>query len=277
MKDSIIDNLQNALNTWSNKMSEIVELITQSPEEFKGGGIWAIILDINGALQAIGLALLVLFFLVGVMKTCGSFAELKRPEVAVKTLVRFAIAKAVVTYGLELMNAIFSIIQGVISRVLAAANMGGTDALMLPESIRSAVEDSGFIKSIPIWIVSLIGSLLITVLAFIMILTVYSRFFKLYLYTAIAPVPLSTFAGEPLQSVGKSFIRSYAAVCMEGAVIVVACVVFSAFLMAEPAVNTSASAVSQIWSYVGEMVFNMLVLVGAVKMADRVVREMMGI
>ena len=53
-----------------------------------------------------------------------------------------------------------------------------------------------------------------------MILTVYGRFFKLYLYTALAPIPLSTFAGEPSQNVGKSFIKSYCAVCLEGAIIV---------------------------------------------------------
>ena len=42
-------------------------------------------------------------------------------------------------------------------------------------------------------------------------------------------------------------------------------------------IDTSAAAVTQVWSYVGELIFNMLVLVGAVKMADRVVREMMGL
>lgn len=97
------------------------------------------------------------------------------------------------------------------------------------------------------------------------------------LYTAIAPIPLSTFAGEPSQSVGKSFIKSYAAVCLEGAIIVLACIIFSLFAAAPPAVNPDAAAVSMVWSYIGELVFNMLVLVGAIKMADRVVREMMGL
>lgn len=101
--------------------------------------------------------------------------------------------------------------------------------------------------------------------------------FKLYIYTAIAPVPLSAFAGEPSQSVGKSFIKSYAAVCLEGAVIVLACIIFSLFASSPPVVNPDAAAVTMVWSYIGELVFNMLVLVGAVKMADRVVREMIGL
>ena len=53
----IVGNLQNALDTWNGKMSEIYTIITQSPADFKGGAIWNIILNINGALQAIGLAL----------------------------------------------------------------------------------------------------------------------------------------------------------------------------------------------------------------------------
>ena len=124
---------------------------------------------------------------------------------------------------------------------------------------------------------TLIGGLFITVLSFIMIMTVYGRFFKLFLYTAIAPVPLSAFAGEPSQNVGKSFIKSYAAVCLEGAIIVLACIIFSLFAASPPAVDPNAAAVTQVWSYVGELVFNMLILVGSVKMADRIVREMMGL
>ncbi len=108
----IVQNLENALEVWNDKLSEIWQLITQSPQTFKGGSIWSVICSIHGALQAIGYALLVLFFVVGVVKTCGSFAELKKPEHAVKLFVRFAIAKGLITYGMELMMAILEIISG---------------------------------------------------------------------------------------------------------------------------------------------------------------------
>ena len=273
----VVQNLENALNTWNEKLAEIWQLITQSPQQFKGGAIWSVIVNIHGALQAIGIALLVLFFVVGVMKTCGSFAEVKRPEHALKLFIRFALAKGAVTYGMELMLALFNIAQGVISTIMQASGIGTAQQTVLPDEIVTAVEDCGFFESIPLWAVTLIGGLFITVLSFIMIMTVYGRFFKLYLYTAIAPIPLSSFAGEPSQNVGKIFIRSYAAVCLEGAIIVLACIIFSLFAAAPPTVNPDAAAVSMVWSYIGELVFNMLVLVGAVKMADRVVREMMGL
>ena len=273
----VVQNLENALETWNNKLAEIWQLITQSPENFKGGTIWNVIVNIHGAVQAIGLALLVLFFVIGVMKTCGSFAEVKKPEHALKLFIRFALAKGVVTYGLELMMALFRIVQGLISTIMTAAGFGTAQQTILPSEIVTAVEDCGFFESIPLWAVTLIGSLFITVLSFIMIMSVYGRFLRLYLYTAIAPVPLSTFAGEPSQNVGKSFIKSYAAVCLEGAIILLACIIFSVFASSPPAVDPDAAAVSMVWSYIGELVFNMLVLVGAVKMADRIVHEIMGL
>ena len=189
----VVQNLENALNTWNEKLAEIWQLVTQSPEQFKGGTIWNVIVNIHGALQAIGLALLVLFFVVGVMRTCGNFAEVKKPEHALKLFIRFALAKGAVTYGLELMMALFKIVQGVISTIMNAAGFGTATQTVLPSEIVTAVEDCGFFESIPLWAVTLIGGLFITVLSFIMIMSVYGRFFKLYLYTAIAPVPLSAF------------------------------------------------------------------------------------
>ena len=273
----IIDNIMNALNVWNAKLQEIWLLITQSPESFKGGGIWSVVVSINGALKAIGFALLVLFFVVGVVKTCGSFAEIKRPEHAAKLFIRFVLAKAVVGYGLDLMIALFRIVQGVISTTMSTAGLTAQAAVTMPEEMVAAIQALTFWQSIPAWAVSLIGSLVIIVLSFVMIMSVYGRFFKLYLYTAIAPIPLSAFAGEPSANIGKSFLKSYAAVCLEGAIIVLGCIIFGEFASSPPVVDAGASPVMMVWSYMGELIFNLLVLTGAIKMADRVGREMFGL
>ena len=277
MDNWIAQNLQHSLNVWNDKLSEIWTLLTQSPQQFKGGSIWNVITTIHGGLQAIGYALIVLFFVVGVMKTCGSFAELKRPELAIKMFIRFGLAQGAITYGMELMLAVLDIVQGVISTIMNTAGFGAPQATVLPQEIITAIDDCGFFESIPLWAVTLIGGLFIWVLSFVMILSVYGRFFRLYMYTAIAPVPLASFAGEPSQNIGKSFVKSYAAVCLEGAIIVLACIIFSVFAASPPVVDTSAAPVTMVWSYVGELIFNMLVLVGCVRMADRLVREMMGL
>lgn len=275
--DGIIDNLTNSLETWNEKLAEIWMILTQSLETFKGGHIWEVIQKINGALMAIGLALLVLFFVVGVVKTCTNFSEVKRPEQALKLFLRFAIARGLVVYGMEIMMAIFKIIQGITSTIMATVGIGTATNTVLPQEIIEAVEDCGFLESIPLWAVSLLGSIFITILAFVMILTVYGRFFKLYMYTAISPVPLSCAAGETTQSVTVTFLKSYAGVCLEGAVIILSCIIFSAFAASPPVVDVDASAASMVWSYITEIIFNMLILVGTVKMSDHVVKDMMGL
>ena len=222
-------------------------------------------LDINGALKAIGYGLLVLFFAVGVVKTCSSFADLKRPEAAFKMFIRFVLAKAAVGYGLDLMLAVFGIIQGMVATIISQSGLSGSSGATLPQEIIDKINTVGFWDSIPLWAVTLLGSLFITVLAFIM------------MYTAIAPIPMSSFAGEPTSNVGKNFLRSYAGVCLEGAIIALACIIFSIMAASPPAVDPDVSAVTPVWSYVGELIFNLLVLVGAVRMSDRIVKELLGL
>ena len=140
----VVQHLINTLDTWNEKLAEVWQLLTISPENFKGGGIWKVILSINGSLQAIGLALLVLFFLAGVVKTRANLGEIKRPEHALKLFLRFAIAKGVVTYGLELMMSIFSIVQGVISKIMITSGVAGAAKTTLPQEMVDAIEDCGF-------------------------------------------------------------------------------------------------------------------------------------
>lgn len=273
----VVQNLQNALDTWNSKLAEIWSLVTITPETFKGGAIWNVIKSIYNSMQGIGLGLLVLFFLVGMIKTCGSFDEVKRPEQVFKLFIRFVLAKIVVTYGMTLMLDVFKITQGITAKIISIANITFSSKCTLPNSIITAIESCGLFESIPLWAVTLIGGLVVTVLSFIMIMTVYGRFFKLYLYTALAPIPLSSFAGEPTSNIGKSFLKSHTAVCLEGAIIVLSCIIFSLFASSPPVVDSSAATVTQVWKYIGELIFNMLVLVGTIKISDRIVREMMGL
>lgn len=275
--DGIIDNLINAIQTWNEKMAEIWLLLTQSPETFKGGVMWEIIVKVHGAMLSIGLALLVLFFVFGIVKTCTNMNEIKRPEQAMKLFLRFAIARGLVVYGMDFMKAIFEIIQGVISSIMNTVGVGTATETVIPQEIIDAVENVGFLESIPLWAVTLLGGIFITILSFVLILTVYGRFFKLYMYTAISPIPLAASAGESTQNVAYTFLKSYAGVCLEGAMIVLACIIFSAFASSAPVVDTDASAISMLWSYIGELIFNMLILVGTVKMSDRLVKDMMGL
>ena len=276
MNDSIIETLLTVLDLWNQKMVDIWNMVSMSPVDFRDGAIWAVILDVYGVMQATGLALLVLFFVMGVVKTCGSFTEVKRPEQAFKIFIRFAIAKGLVTYGLELILTIFKIIQGVIQSITSMEGFETAAEATIPEEIITAVSNCSFLESIPLWALTMIGSLVIIVLSFVMVMTVFGRFFRLYLFTALSPIALSTFAGEPTQSTGISFLKSYAGVCLEGAVIALSCLMFSVYASAPIGFEGELSALAMILSYILATILNMLMLVGTVKGADRVVREMIG-
>lgn len=274
----IVENLENALLTWNDKLSEMWSLLTESPQTFKDGTIWQTIVTIHGGIQAIGYGLLVLFFAISIFKSTATFRDFQRPEYVFKHFIYFILAKLGITYGMDLMTNIFAVCNGVVAG--AANSVGGMTgaAATLPAEITAAIGEVGFLASIPLWLVTLLGSLFITILSFIMILTVYGRFFRMYMYAALSPVALASFAGENTSAFGKAFLKSYVGVCMEGAVIVLACIIYSAFASSgAPVIDPDASVVSQVWTYVGEVVFNMLVLVGLVKSADRIAKEMFGL
>ena len=164
-----------------------------------------------------------------------------------------------------------------VTTIIDSSGLTAMSATALPDEMASIIEDVGFIDSIPLWAVTLLGSLFIWVLSLVMILTVYSRFFKLYLYTALAPVPIAAFGSSETVATGKAFLKGYVGVCLEGAVIVLSCLIFSAYMGSGSPAVPSGSAVSMVWTYVAEMIFNMLVLMGLVKGSDRIVREMMSL
>ncbi|MDE6259284.1 MAG: hypothetical protein K2M42_00210 [Oscillospiraceae bacterium] len=274
----IVNILENALTDWNGKLSEIWTLLTQTPQNFKGGDIWTVISGIHTAMVGIGYGLLVLFFAMGVFQSAASFRDFQRPEFALRHFIRFILAKVAVGSCMEIMTAIFSVCGGVVSAVMDSVGGSVSTAATLPTEIVTAIKRLGLLESIPLWLVSLLGSLFITVMSFILLLTVYGRFFRLYMFTALAPLPLATFAGEATAASGKAFLKSYIGVCMEGAVIVLACLIYSAFLSSStPAADASLPAVTMAWQYIGQLIFNMLILTGLVKGADRVVKEMLGL
>ena len=273
----VISNLNNVLSIWNRRLKEIYTLLSMSPKEFKGGGIWKVMVNINGSLKAVGLALVVLFFLMGAVRTTSSMDQIKKPEHVVRLLIRFVLARSAVVYGLDLMLSVYEIVQGIIYQVLKGSGITDLRQMTLPGSIVKAVNEASFLESIPLWAITLLASVAILIISMVLILSVYGRFFKIYMYTALSPIPLSTCAASITQQTGISFVKSYIGVLMEGAVIIISCIIYSAFISSAPVVNPAGSPVTVLFTYTGEIIFNMLVLVGTVKLSDRITKEMMGL
>jgi len=258
---------------------EILTIILQSPEDFRGGSIWNVITAINGGLQAVGLALLVLFFAMSIFKTASNVSELKRPESAVKMFIRFAISKMAISHGMELLVSIFTISQSVLGTIARSLNDLSDMQAALPAEVATSITEAGFFESIPLWMITLLGSIFIIVLTFMMLLVIYGRFFRLYMMTAIAPIPLSTFAGEGTSHFGKSFLKSYIGVCLESVIVMVACIIFAAYSSAtpEPPHPGYTSAAIMTWDYIIELIFSLLVLLGTIKISERLTKELLGL
>ena len=270
--------LMEGLKYLGDMLKKMWALLTTSPQTFKGGAIWKVITTINGAVGAIGTALLVLFFTVGVIKTCGSFAELKKPETAVKVFVRFVLAKYLINNCLKLMVNFVTIVQSVISKIANSSQIGTALEFSIPSKVQTTFNGIGILDgAIPVWAVCFIAHIALIVIGIVLLLTVYGRFFRIYMYTAIAPIPLSTLAGQPTENIAKSFLKSYAGVCMQGVVIVLACVIYTAYAASMPQMDTTVQPIQMVWKYVSEVIFNMLVLLGLVKGSDRIIHDMMGL
>lgn len=154
----VVSVLENALSGWNDKLAEIWTLLTQTPETFKGGDIWNVIVGINSALTGIGYGLLVLFFAIGIFQSAASFRDFQRPEFALRHFIRFIIAKVAVGSCMELMAAVFSICGGIINTAMGSMGGAVSTAAELPAEIVEAIESLGLLASIPLWLVSLLAA-----------------------------------------------------------------------------------------------------------------------
>ena len=272
--------LEHAVSMFNDYMKKTWDMLTTGLTEFMGGSIWNVMEAINAGLTAGGLALLVVFTFMGVIKSTVSLTELKRPEAAVRVMVRFIFAKALITYGASFMLYIFDIIQAAVLQIRRYA--GGFREANVPAEIAEALEEPSAIFdpiiSILMGVAGLLSWMVIVVVSIVILITVYGRFFRLYMYTAISPLMLSTLGGEPTQSIGIGFLKNYAAVCLEGVVITIACIIYIAIAKDPHVTNYDGDwgPLLMVLEYVLNFVLYAFILLFAVKGADRIAKEMMG-
>lgn len=274
-----LDVLQGALGTWNEYMAQIWQIVTLSPKEFEGGAVWPVMEQIFSVLQGIGYGLLILFFAMSFFKQTASFRELRHPEQVFRLFIRFVLAQTAIAYGLDIINFIFEVTGGITDKV--AASMGGLHQVSatIPDDIRQAAEDANIIQSAFAGLVGLLFTGIIIGLSLVMLYTVYGRFFRIYLYVALAPLPLSAFGGELTSRHGRTFIQSFIGVCLEAAVVVLACIIYSAFISNNnlPSADFGDGSIGMMISYMLGVIIQMIILVGVVKMADRVIKEMLAL
>ncbi len=249
--------------------------------------------NINGGLQAFSYALLVILTLWNVVRVSGSYVELKKPEHIFKLFLRFILTKYSIAMAWRLVNGIFAVTGALVAKVFATSGL--TDGNMWAGITPPNFDDTGILKSlsdlmaainplalVPSILLGLIGFIVAIVLSVTLLLTVIGRFFKIYLFAAMSPIPLATFGSESTHSIGQNFLKAFAGVSLEGLTVGLALIVFSAYA-GSPVLNISGLGVFQ-WigdaaeemTYMYSLIFNMLLLLGVIKGADQVTHRIFG-
>lgn len=284
--EQAINQLESGLSSWETKMNEVVTLLTTDPTLFRGGTIWSYVEVMYNAVLGFGISLLVISFFWGLLESAGTLVEMKRPENVFRTFVRVAVVEYFVVNGKDFLLKLMSVGQDIISdiwtsRVLDSSNPDSGRILYrysVPDEIVSAASTLNFSEKLTFWLVCSLAALAMTVVSIIVILQVYGRFFKIYIYMVLAPVPLSLLAGNTkLQHVGISFIKGYVGVCLEGAVVAISVIIYDAFAATAPALDTSQSCLTMVWNYSTDIIFNMLILVTVIRTSSTLIREMLGL
>lgn len=283
MKDIAIAVMKGSLAVWNYVMNIVMDLLSLSPETFSPN-VYNATISISGALTAIAYGLLSMFFVFGLFKSVSSYIEFKRPEVLFKALCRLAIVKGLIAYGNQLLVSVMNLGQGIISQAATAINVNEEMLFTFPEELANSIRNDTSITwsaSITIMLIAILCTLIVIAIAFFMLLTIYSRFLKFYMYMAIAPIPLATYGGEPTQHVGRQFIKNYAGVCLEAFIIYMAVILGSAIANSTGWISINnflgeSAAIRVLWFY-ATIILNMLLVSGTAKAADRVVHEMMGL
>ena len=207
-----------------------VEYLLTSPRSFMSGVMYRYASGVLNIMTVVGAAFLTLFFVYGVLKNYSSFQELKRPGAFIEIFVRLGLSYAVVIYARELLIMIMDVTQA-IGRIIWANSP--YDSIMmvsdLPEDIVTAVSNLSIFSDFGAALLVLLASFVVLASAVTILLTVFGRFFRVYMHIAVAPLPLSTLSARETEQIGLSFLKSYLGCCLEVALIMLAIVLYAVF------------------------------------------------
>lgn len=291
----IADMIRGIITVWNGVMQSVAALLTVHPAQWAEGAPWAMAASIHRDLMGIALGLMVLFWAASFFRYVDDLHKIDFREMA-GWILRFAVIYAAMEFSMGLMEMILGVAVEVNESILAyAAQIAPED---VPEDVMAAVDAinlggmgaiwqqiGAFFEALPLSLLFLILLIVVVVCGVVLIVTVYMRFMKMYVYTAIAPLPLATFAAKNLDTTGKHFLKSWAAVCLEVCVISIAFAIFNASIASNDALFTftdteGMEANAALWhgavNWMTNLLIKLVLLVGMVKGAGRTIEKIVG-
>lgn len=178
------------------------------------------------AVEGVALVLVSMFFAIQLCND-AMLLKIQSYEQVFKLFFKFILAKVIVQNARGIMGILFNGFNSIVD-TLGETNYGflssfSTDAIIAQPADAGLLNLNYLVKyleAMPTFLI-LMGA------CWVINLILIGRLFEIIVYTVISPIPLATFAGEGWHDSAKAFIKSYAAVCLQGIVVIVMFYAFS--------------------------------------------------
>lgn len=231
--------LTDILKKVTENMFSVAPGTTSSLSDFHSGlydYIYAIATTIVQPIAYVILALFLMTELVrAAQKTEGmsTNAGMLGTQIPFTALVKALITKTVIDYTPLIMNAIFEVFAYIGSKIQTYSISGYVADFTALEAELTGLSFWSLLGAFILIIITALIMLITTVVASL-ISTV--RMVELYIYFAVAPIPLATFPSDELSQIGKNFLKSFAAVSLQGVLIII---VLNMFPVLATSISTS--------------------------------------
>ncbi|MGN0390693.1 MAG: hypothetical protein ACI4L2_07745 [Wujia sp.] len=227
----ILANLTAAVEFFNAWMGKLYEILMIDPISYQNGTIWAMVEKIYNALLGPGISILIISFYLGLIHDGGEFIKTRRIGSVAWTFILMCVSVSVLQGGKYILLLVFWAGRELFENVTGINGLNLLDLswVEIPKIVEWATYGMDMEKGFLFWIVTLIFALVVMICGFTILMIVYGRLLNIYMHFALAPLPLACMAAKPTRSVFSAYIRSFIGVCIQGLVIVVICMIFSAF------------------------------------------------
>ena len=140
-------------------------------------------------------------------------------ELIFRVMIKMVICKVVLDETPNILTAIYNatteLTTGISNLVAGGGATGGMDIAAL----EPVIEGLGFWGGIPVIIIVCIVLLVTLIAVGLANVIIVCRFVELFIYICISPIPVATLPNEELSQIGKNFLKSFVAVCIQGTLI----------------------------------------------------------
>ena len=271
----ILDMLLMVFEAWNSMVDIVFGLLMASPENFKDGGPWQIIEEINPIFVAVGSSLVVIFFVIGFCSESIDVKEEMRLEKILTLLCRLGLAEFMVANNVTIMKAIFQSVGNLVQLL----SLGNGVHLRMTRDAAEVIGDLGFCESILMLILTTVLSLVILVCGFFLIYTVYFRFLKILIVVPLGSIAYSTMSGNHMVThTAVTFTKYFLSIVFEAVTMALAIIVCNALINSGlPIIEGDFSSWAAVLLYLCELTFGIALTVGSVKGAQNLTSKALGL